>query len=397
MSRPKILSAAFVKTISDPGRYGDGRGSCGLYLRVWVTANGRIGRNWGQRLRIGGQFTNLGLGSYPAVSLALARGRAIKNAQLVAEGEDPRKPVVTIPTFAKAVDAVIDLRSKRWKNPKTARRWRSVLQAYAMPVLANMLISEIQSSHVMEVLIPIWVEKPESGRQVREHISMVMEWAKAEGHRTDNPADKAILKALPKHGRKNHYKALPFAELGRAIGNVRSTDAHLSTKLAFEFIALTACRSGEARLATWDELDLDAATWTIPASKMKNGLEHRVPLSSSALDVLRQARELGAGTGLVFPSVYGKLMSDSTVSKLLRDHSIQTTPHGLRSAFRDWAAECSNEPREIAEYALAHIEGSAAELAYRRTDYFDRRRRLMEDWACYLDSCEGIARVGRQQ
>ena len=386
MPRPKTLSAAFVKTISDSGRYGDGRGSCGLYLRVWVTANGRIGKNWGQRLRIGGQLTNLGLGSYPPVSLALARGRAIKNAQLVAEGGDPRKPVVTIPTFAKAVDEVIDLRSKRWKNPKTAKRWRAVLQAYAMPVLANMSISEIQSYHVMEVLIPIWVEKPETGRQAREHMSMVMEWAKAEGHRTDNPADKAILKALPKHGRKNHYKALPFAELGRAIGKVRSTDAHPSTKLAFEFIALTACRSGEARLATWDELDLDAAIWTVPASKMKNGLEHRVPLSDAALDVLRQAKELGDETGLVFPSVRGKLMSDSTVSKLLRDHSMQTTPHGLRSAFRDWAAECSNEPREIAEYALAHVEGSAAELAYRRTDYFDRRRKLMEDWACYLDS-----------
>ena len=386
MPRSKTLSAAFVKTISDSGRYGDGHGSCGLYLRVWVMANGRIGKNWGQRLRIGIQLTNLGLGSYPQVSLALARGRAIKNAQLVAEGGDPRKPVVTIPTFAKAVDEMIDLRAKRWKNPKTEKRWRAVLQAYAMPVLANMLISEIKSSHVMEVLIPIWVEKPETGKQVREHISMVMEWAKAEGCRTDNPADKAILKALPKHGRKNHFKALPFAELGRAIGKVRSTDAHPSTTLAFEFIALTACRSGEARLATWDELDLDAATWTIPASKMKNGLEHRVPLSNAALDVLRKAKELGDGTGLVFPSVRGKLMSDSTVSKLLRDHSMQTTPHGLRSAFRDWAAECSNEPREIAEYALAHVEGSAAELAYRRTDYFDRRRKLMEDWACYLDS-----------
>ena len=386
MPRSKTLSAAFVKTISNSGRYGDGHGSCGLYLRVWVMANGRIGKNWGQRLRIGGQLTNLGLGSYPQGSLALARGRAIKNAQLVAEGGDPRKPVVTIPTFAKAVDEMIDLRAKRWKNPKTEKRWRAVLQAYAMPVLANMLISEIHSSHVMEVLIPIWVEKPETGKQVREHISMVMEWSKAEGCRTDNPADKAILKALPKHGRRNHFKALPFAELGRAIGKVRSTDAHPSTKLAFEFIALTACRSGEARLATWDELDLDAATWTIPASKMKNGLEHRVPLSNAALDVLRKAKELGDGTGLVFPSVRGKLMSDSTVSKLLRDHSMQTTPHGLRSAFRDWAAECSNEPREIAEYALAHVEGSASELAYRRTDYFDRRRKLMQEWACYLDS-----------
>ena len=163
MQRPKTLSARFVATISQPGRYGDGRGSCGLYLRVWRMANGRVGRNWGQRLRIGGQLTNLGLGSYPAVTLALARGRAIKNAQVVAEGGDPRTPVATIPTFADAVDRVIAERSAGWKNPKTAKRWRSTLETYAMPVLGNHPVSEITASHVMEVLTPIWAGETGNG------------------------------------------------------------------------------------------------------------------------------------------------------------------------------------------------------------------------------------------
>lgn len=385
MQRPKTLTAAFVRTVNQPGRYGDGRGSCGLYLRVWTMTNGRTGRAWGQRIRIRGQLTNLGLGSYPTVSLALARGKAFKNAQAVEEGIDPRTPVATMPTFAEAVGAVITSRSEGWKNPKTAKRWRAVLETYAMPALGNRPVSEVATGDVMHVLAPIWLSKPETGRQVREHLSVVMEWAIGQGHRADNPAGKAILKSLPKQNQRvTHFKALPFSRLGEAIGQVRGTTAWLGTKLCFEFMALTATRSGEARLALWDEFDLGALTWTIPALRMKNGLEHRVPLTPAVVDVLSKAQELRGESGLVFPSVQGKPMSDSTLSKLLRENNIPTTPHGVRSAFRDWAAECSEVPREIAEFALAHVEGSAAELAYRRTDYFERRRALMQDWADYL-------------
>lgn len=387
MRRPRTLSAAFVNTISDPGRYGDGRGSCGLYLRVWVMANGRVGKNWGQRLRIGTQLTNLGLGSYPAVPLALARRRAIKNAQTTEEGGDPRAPVASTPTFGNAVQEVIQTRSEGWKNPKTAKRWRATLETYAMPFLGRKLLSEITTADIMAVLLPIWLAKPETGRQVRERLSVVMEWAIGQGHRPDNPAGKAITKSLPKQTqRKRHFRALPHAEVGGAIRKVRSTDAWLGTTLCLEFVAYTACRSGEARLATWDEFDLETTTWTIPSSRMKNALEHRVPLSKIALDVLRRARELSDGSGLVFPSERGKPMSDSTLSKLVRENRIGTTPHGLRTSFRTWAAECSDVPREIAEHALSHVEGSASELAYRRTDYFERRRKLMGDWARYLES-----------
>ena len=386
MERPKTLSAAFVRTVSQPGRYGDGRGSCGLYLRVWTMTNGRTGRAWAQRLRIRGQLTNLGLGSYPTVSLALARGKAIKNAQQVEQGIDPRMPVATMPTFAEAVDAVIAARSEGWKNLKTAKRWRAVLETYAMPTMGRRLINEIASGDVMHVLGPVWIAKPETGRQVREHLSVVFEWAIGQEHRPDNPAGKAIIKSLPKQTKRvEHFKALPFSDLGRAIRQVRETDAWLGTKLAFEFLALTASRSGEARLATWSEFDLDSLVWTIPASRMKTGLEHRIPLTPAAVNVLGEARELADPSGLVFPTVHGKAMSDSTLSKLLRENGIETTPHGTRSAFRDWAAECSDVPREIAEFALAHVEGSAAELAYRRTDYFERRRKLMQDWADFLN------------
>ena len=386
MKRPKQLSAAFVKTVKEPGRYGDGRGGYGLSLLVKEGTTGRLSKSWSQRMRINGQPFNLGLGGYPVITLGKARELALENRRAVANGIDLRTPPKVVPTFTDAIEAVIALRSTKWKNPKTAKRWRAILDTYAVPTLGRKLVSEVNSAEVMAVLSPIWVEKPETGKQVREHISVVMEWAKVEGHRTDNPADKAILKALPKHGRKSHFRALPFAEIAPAIEKVRSTDAHLSTKLAFEFIALTACRSGEARLATWDEIDLDAATWTIPAERMKNGLQHRVPLSRGALDVLRKAKELEDGTGLVFPSVRGKPMTDATISKLLRCNNIGTTPHGLRSAFRDWAAECSDVPREIAEHALAHVEGSASELAYRRTDYFDRRRGLMQGWADFIQA-----------
>ena len=235
----------------------------------------------------------------------------------------------------------------------------------------------------MGILSPIWLTKPETGRQVREHTSVVMEWAIGQGHRNDNPAGKAITKSLPKQDkRKKHFKALPFAELGAAIEKVKATEAHPSTKLAFELIAFTACRSGEARLATWNEIEGD--TWSIPAARMKNGLEHRIPISRQALEVLNKARELGDGTGLVFPSKRGKPMTDATISKLLRENNVQTTPHGLRTAFRTWAAECSDVPREIAEHALAHVEGSASELAYRRTDYFERRKTLMADWSDFI-------------
>ena len=384
MERPKTLTAAFVRTVTQPGRYGDGRGSNGLYLRVHATTNGRISRNWGQRIRIGGQVTNLGLGSFPAVTLATARARAVKNAQMIIEGDDPRTPVAKIPTFAEAVGIVVEIHSQGWSNPKTAKQWQSSMDTYAMPILGSKPVSEITIADVLECLLPIWVSKKDLAPKIRQRIGAVMRWSVAQGFRADDPTGKALGDALPKTGRSEHHRALPFAKVGAAIEKVRATGAWPATKLAFELLTLTATRSGETRLATWDEIDLDTATWTIPAGRMKSGRTHRVPLSRQAMGVLRQARELSDSEGLVFRTPTGKALSDSGISKLCRENDLGCVPHGMRSSFRDWAAECSDTPREIAEHCLAHVEGSASELAYRRTDYYERRRGLMQDWADYV-------------
>ena len=385
MKRPYRLSAKFVEIIKEPGRYGDGRGGNGLSLLV-KEGRGRASKSWCQRLPLNtnGKRT-IGLGRFPQVALSEARDLAMRNWLRATDGGIIAGHVETrTPTFAEAIECAIAMRAPSWKNERTARNFRAVLEAYALPTIGKKLVSDITSGDVLAILAPIWVDVPEQAKRTKESISTVMEWAKVEGHRGDNPADRAILKALPKRGLKQHFKALPFADIGSAISRVRATSAHWSTKAAFEFIALTASRSGEVRVATWTEIDLDAATWTIPAARMKNGREHRIPLSSAALAVLEGARERTGGDGLVFPSLRGKEMTDNTISKLLRDNEIETTPHGLRSAFRDWAAEMTDVPREICEFALAHVEGSASELAYRRTDYFEKRRDLMESWGAYL-------------
>ena len=385
--RNRQLTPAFVKTVTRPGRYGDGHGGYGLSLLVKEsrTTGGRIAKSWAQRVRIGGREVNIGLGRFPILTLSEARALALKNARLVHKGIDPRTPV-GVTDFRSAADSCIRLHAANWKNGKQEGQWRSSLEAYAYPVLGDMPIDSIETIHVMRVLLPIWNEKRETASRVRQRIGKVMQWAMSQGHRTDNPVD-ATGAALPSNGiTRKHMEALPFAKVAEALSRVRETKAHEATKLALEFLTLTAARSNEARLAMWSEIDLEGALWTIPGERMKNGREHRVPLSRAALDVLAKAREFKGAKGLVFPTVTGRAMSDSTLSKLCREHQIGCVPHGMRSSFRDWSAECTDCPREICEFALGHIEGSKAELAYRRTDYFVRRRDLMDAWACYLET-----------
>ena len=203
-------------------------------------------------------------------------------------------------------------------------------------------------------------------------------------HRPDNPAGEQVLQALPKIGaNRKHYLALPHGKVGRALETIRETEAWPSTKLAFEFLVLTATRSGEVRLALWKEMDLDEAVWAIPGERMKANREHRVPLSSRAVEVLREAGEYFSGGKLVFPSPTGKPLSNATLSKLCRDNAIGAVPHGFRSSFRDWCGE-TGQPRDVAEQALAHVIKNKAEAAYARSDLFDRRRALMEAWARYV-------------
>ena len=381
------LSARFVKT-APPGFYCDGHG---LNLRVDPTGS----RRWVQRLVIHGTPRTLGLGGFPLVSLKEARAKAFANRKLAREGGDPlseKHKTRTMPTFKEAANFVLEQKRPGWRNPKHAKDWPASLQRYVFPRLGTRPIAEITTADVLSILTPIWHEKPETARRVRQRIGAVMKWAVAMEYRLDNPAGDVLSEALGRQSDvKQHMRALPYAEVAGAIEAVGRSQALTATKLAFEFLVLTAARSGEVRLATWRECDLDTAVWTIPGERMKSRREHRVPLSGRTVAVLNEARALSDGTGLVFPSARGKPLSDVTLSKLIKELDIAAVPHGFRSSFRDWAAERTNAPREVAEAALAHVNSNKVEAAYARSDLFERRRELMEQWADYLKSCIGEA------
>ena len=381
-----LLTDRFVQRVQPDAatrNYTDGRGGHGLSLRV--QPNGF--RHWYQHIRIDGRYTNLGLGGYPIVTLEEARAAAAANARLVADGGDPRERDRGAPAVAEVLDALIARDAATWRRPeRTAKDWRNSLANHA-PAILGRRVDAVTSRQCVNALTPLWNTKRETARKVKHRLSAVFKLAVAQGHRQDNPVD-AVDAALPKRRgaaqRAANHRALPHAEVADALATVARTDAWAGTRLAFRFLVLTAARNGEVRGATWDEMDADAALWTIPATRMKAAVEHRVPLSDAALAVLDEAREIADPGGLVFPSVTGRPMSDSTLSKLLRENGVAGVPHGFRSSFRDWAAECTPFAREVMEAALAHRVPDAVEAAYFRSDLLDRRRELMERWAAYI-------------
>ena len=386
IQRPYRLSARFVETIDQPGRYGDGRGSGGLSLRVKRTARGHLAKSWGQRITLDGRPRNLGLGTWPHVSLAEARQKCVLNLVARQRGELVAGRKQTVPTFKEAVERVIAVHRTGWKDgSRSEGDWRASLRDYAMPRFGGRPVNRINTADVMAVLLPIWNEKRETAQRVRRRISAVMRWAVAQGYRNDNPAGDAIGAALPKNEvRPRHHRALPYPKVAGAIATVRGSGAFPATVLAFEFLVLTACRSAEVRGARWDEIDTQARVWRIPPERMKTNREHRVPLSSGALAVLREARSRADSSGLVFPSARGRPLSQVAITRMVRDLDIGAVPHGFRSSFRDWAAERTEVPREVCELALAHVNRDRVEAAYRRSDLFERRRALMEQWATFL-------------
>ena len=393
MKRPNMLSATFVKTVKTPGRYGDGRGGLGLSLLVRTAARGHVTKCWTQSVRIDRRPTSIGLGRYPVVTLALARQRALENAQAIAEGRDPRRRAArSVPTFAEACETVISIHAGGWKpGGKNEQNWRSTMRDYVFPRLGDMPVDAVTGKDVMAVLLPIWTTKTETAGRVRRRINAVMKWAVAQGHRADNPAGDAISAALPNNNAQViHRAALPHPQVSAAVAKVRRSGAYRGAVLSFEFLVLTAARSAEVRGATWDEIDLEAAVWTIPAQRMKAAREHRVPLSDRALVVLDEARELPQAGNLVFPSQKGRMQGHHPMGKMMRRLEIGAVPHGFRSSFRDWAAECTETPREVCELALAHVNSDRVEAAYRRTDLFERRRALMQQWADYVAIASGV-------
>ena len=380
-----MLTHARVKALKAPGRYGDGGG---LYLNV---AKGGS-KSWVQRIATGGKRRDIGLGGFPAVSLAEARERATENRDAIAEGRDPvaekRTPKPKLPTFREAARACHEMNSPRWRNAKHAANWLATLERHAMPKLGHLPVDRITRTDVPAVLTPIWGTRQETARRVRQRVRAVMRWAVAHGHREDNPAGEGIDGALPPMpANRSHFRALPYQEVPAALQTVAASTAGVAAKTCFEFLILTAARSGEARGATWDEIDLDARLWTIPAERMKGGLEHRVPLSEAAIAALEEAAPLRDESGLVFPSpAKSRQLSDMTLTKILRTTGLaeRATVHGFRSSFRDWAAECTSATYAAMELSLAHHVGNAVERAYARSDLLEQRRALMAQWAEYV-------------
>ena len=383
MNRPKTLTAAFVRTINQPGRYGDGRGSHGLSLLVRRSANGRITRTWCQRLRIGGRATSVGLGVHPIVTLAEARAKAVANRRAVEQGRDPRRSA-TVPTFEQALDRVIQLHRSTWKpGGGTEEDWRATVARYVPPALTARRVDQVAVADILATLTPVWANRPETARRVARRISAVMKWSMGAGHRTDNPVPAAVA-ALPRHDRKaQHYRAIHHSEVAQALEKVRASEASTATKLALELLTLTATRSAETRGMTWDEANLAEALWTIPATRYKTAVAFRVPLSSRAVEVLNEAHGLTGGRGLVFPSpTTRRQLSENTLGKLMAELGIAASAHGMRTSFRSWAAEVA-VPREVAEQCLGHVV-KGIESAYQRSDLLAQRRAVMEAWSDHV-------------
>ncbi|MYE11896.1 MAG: tyrosine-type recombinase/integrase [Gammaproteobacteria bacterium] len=381
-----------MKALKEPGLFGDG-GT--LYLRVAPGGS----KAWVQRITIDGRRHDIGLGGYPVVSLVEAREQAFENRRLVRQGRNPlaEKRRARSPTFRDAALKTFEAYRPRWRNAKHVSQWLQTLERHAMPRLGKLPVNRITAEDVLRVLTPIWSERPEIARKVRQRVRTVLGWAQAHGYVADNVAGDGINAALPAMPKqKKHYRALAFRDVPEALAVVEDSKASLAAKCCLRFVVLTACRSGEARNATWDEIDLEGREWRVPAARMKSGVEWRVPLSEPALELLERARPLRDASGLLFPSPVrpGLPMSDMTLTKLLRDTGLagRCTVHGFRSTFRDWASECTDAPEPVMELSLAHTVGNAVVQAYARSDLLAKRRQLMDGWGAYAAAARALGR-----
>ena len=280
---------------------------------------------------------------------------------------------------------VLEQKRDGWRNPKHSREWQSSLRRFALPRIGKMPVSEVTSADVLEILTPLWHRKVATAKRVRQRLHAVLEWAVAMEFRLDNPCDRIGPVLGPQKDVTEHMRAVPHREAAAVIRKVRGSAALPAARLALEFLVLTAARWGEVRWAEWAEIDRDGRVWTVPAGRAKMNRQHRVPLCGRALEILDAVQALDGGAGpLVFTHGGGKPMHDSAVRRLLRQLGIAAVPHGFRSTFRDWAAEETDHPREVIEAALAHVVRNRVEAAYARSDLFERRRTLMDDWVRYL-------------
>jgi integrase len=412
----KALSAAFCESVSQAGRYGEANG-----LLLVVSPAGS--KRWIQRLQVAGKRHDIGLGSYPNVTLLQARNIAGKNKETAKNGEDPlsvkqenaRKihasrtaseaHALTVPTFAQAADRYIEAKGGEFRNEKHLKQWSSTILTFAIPVIGSLSVSEISKEDVLRVLKPIWRTKTETAKRLRQRIETILVWSTVMGHRTgENPASwrHNLEHLLPSPSRikvVRHHPSLPIDNLPLWFAALQQREGIAAR--ALEFAVLNCNRSGEVRGATWREVNLEKRIWTIPALRMKEKREHRIPLSEKAVKLLELLPRF-TGNDLIFPSPRGLILSDMALSAVTRRmhaaeletgrlgwidvfHERPAVPHGIaRSGFRDFIADRTEFPADLAEIALSHKVTSATEAAYRRTDQVERRRELMETWANFL-------------
>jgi integrase len=396
------LSAVEVKGISQKGMYHDGGG---LYLQVSVGG----AKSWIFRFMLDGRAREMGLGPVHAIPLADARKRAAECRRMRFDGLDPiearraqleqnKLDAAKSMTFDACAAAYIDAHKAGWRNAKHVDQWSNTLGTYAGPVFGSLPVQAVHVGLVMKALEPIWQAKPETASRLRGRIEAVLDWATVRGYRKgDNPArwrghlDK-LLPARSKVRKVEHHPALPYDELADFVGVLRSQEGIAAR--ALEFLILTAARTGEVIGARWGEIDLEEKIWVVPAARMKVGREHRVPLSAAAIAVLEEMKKIRE-SDFVFPGgKRGKPLSNMAMLAVLkRMDRGDLTSHGFRSSFRDWAAERTNFPREVAEMALAHTVGDKVEAAYRRGDLFQKRRQMMDGWARFCETTRPQAEV----
>lgn len=398
------LTALKVDKLKAAGVYGDGGG-------LWLQVSEAGGKFWIFRFTLNGRARWMGLGPAHTVSLAEARDHALECRKMVRAGIDPiefrnakdrqyaselARAMATSVTFAECSKRYIAAHQEGWKNAKHKAQWESTLATYCEK-MNDTPVSVITTGQVMDCLNPIWTTKAETASRLRGRIEAILDYAKVmEWREGENPARwkghlDHLLPAQSRVKRIEHFAALPYPEIAAFLVALRKEEGVGAR--AVELAILTAARSGEVRGATWEEFDLDAALWIVPADHIKTKKEHRVPLSAKAGALLRERHQATGGKGLVFPGRKDKTpLSDMSLTAVLRRMERgDLTVHGFRSTFRDWGAECTAYPREVLEMALAHTIGDKVEAAYRRGDLFEKRRRLMEDWATYCDTVRGEA------
>ena len=396
---PKIakeLSALDIKRLSKPGRHAIG---CISGLLIVVKESGA--KSWILRTMIGGRRCSVGLGPYPEISLSEARNKARAYKKDIREGIDPLaekrriKASLTrqngrIP-FIEVARLCHEKKIEGFKNAKHGKDWISSVNRYAVPLIGKLPVDEIDLHHILKIIEPIWTTKTETASRLRQRLEQILAFATVCGYRKgDNPARwkghmDAILPKPSKIKKVKHFPALDWREISAFMTDLRKRDGMGARCL--EWIILTACRSGEARPATWGEIDVERCVWTIPADRMKTGKEHKVPLVADAVKLINSLPKF-QGINYIFAAPRGGPLSDMSVSAVCRRMQVDAVPHGFRSTFRDWCAESTNFPREVAEQALAHAIGNQVEAAYRRGDLFEKRRKLMNAWAGYCNQIQ---------